>query len=130
MIGLDTNVLVRYIAQDDERQSAKATQLIEASTAEKPAYISLVVLVEAVWVLTGAYEATRDDIAEIIEDLLRSKEIVLARPDLITQALRTYKQSKADFADCIIERDALSAGCQEIYSFDKAAVKSGVMRLL
>ena len=130
MIGLDTNVLVRYIAQDDEKQSSRAAQLIESCTSENPAFVSVVVLVELVWVLMGAYSVSRDEVAEVVDELLRSKEISISRPQLVAQALRAFRQGKADFADCLIGCDASLAGCEAIYSFDKAAVKSGLMESL
>ena len=72
MIGLDTNVLVRYLTQDDKAQAAAATRFIEKTlTPETPGFISLVALVEVVWVLETCYHCTRQDIAAIIERLLR-----------------------------------------------------------
>ena len=130
MIGLDTNVLVRYIAQDDEKQSSRAAQLIESCTSENPAFVSVVVLVELVWVLMGAYSVSRDEVAEVVDELLRSKEISVSRPQLVAQALRTFRQGKADFADCLIGCDASLSGCEAVYSFDKAAVKSSLMQPL
>ncbi len=130
MIGLDTNVLVRYIAQDEEKQSSRAAQLIESCTSENPAFVSIVVLVELVWVLMGAYSVSRDEVAEVLDELLRSKEIRISRPQLVAQALRAFRQGKADFADCLIGCDAGLAGCEAIYSFDKAVVKSGLMQPL
>jgi predicted nucleic-acid-binding protein len=75
MIGLDTNGLVRYVAQDDKIQSAKATGLIESLTVETPGYVTQVALTELVWVMTRAYSAGREDVATIVEALLRAKEI-------------------------------------------------------
>lgn len=130
MIGLDTNVLVRYIAQDDSKQSPKATRLIESLTADAPGYVSVVSVVELVWVLTGCYALTRNEIYEVLETLLRTKEIIVAHADTVWKALRLFKEGKADFADCLIERSANEAGCNYTATFDRDAAKHCGMQLI
>ncbi|MHB1237756.1 MAG: PIN domain-containing protein [Gallionella sp.] len=130
MIGLDTNVLVRYIAQDDSKQSPKATRLIEALTVDAPGYVSIVSVVELVWVLTGCYALTRSEICEVLETLLRTKEIIVANADTAWKALRLFKEGKADFADCLIERSANEAGCNYTTTFDRDAAKHCGMQLI
>lgn len=130
MIGLDTNVLVRYVAQDDAKQSPQATRLIESLTVDSPGYVGLVSLVELVWVLSGCYAASRDDIAAVLETLLRAKELVIADADSVWKALRLFKQSQADFADCLIERSAAASGCDHTATFDRDAAKHCGMRLI
>lgn len=130
MIGLDTNVLVRYVAQDDPRQSLQATRLIESLTADMPGYVSETSVVELVWVLNGCYTSTKAEICEILETLLRTKEIVVAHADTVWKALRVFKDSKADFADCLIERSAHEAGCSHTATFDRDAAKHCGMRLI
>lgn len=130
MIGLDTNVLVRYIAQDDSKQSPKATRLIEALTVDAPGYVSIVSVVELVWVLMGCYALTRSEICGVLETLLRTKEIIVANTDTIWKALRLFKEGKADFADCLIERSANEAGCNYTTTFDRDAAKHCGMQLI
>ena len=130
MIGLDTNVLVRYVAQDDPKQSPQATRLIESLTAEAPGYVSIVSVVELVWVLAGCYTSTRNEICEVLETLLRTKEIIVARADIVWKALRIFREGKADFADCLIERSANEAGCSHTATFDRDAAKHCGMRLI
>lgn len=130
MIGLDTNVLVRYIAQDDPIQSPKATRLIESLTAEAPGYVTVVSIIELVWVLTGCYNSTREEISAILETLLRSKELVVAEADTVWKALRIYQGNKADFADSLIERSANAAGCTYTASFGRGAAKACGMQLI
>ncbi len=130
MIGLDTNVLVRYIAQDDPQQSPKATRLIESLTADAPGYVSVVSVVELVWVLMGCYASTRAEMCEVLETLLRTREVVVAHADTVWKALRVFKEGKADFADCLIERSANEAGCDYTASFDRDAAKHCGMRLV
>lgn len=130
MIGLDTSVLIRYIAQDDSKQSPKATRLIEALTVDAPGYVSIVSVVELVWVLTGCYALTRSEICEVLETLLRTKEIIVANADTVWKALRLFKEGKADFADCLIERSANEAGCNYTTTFDRDAAKHCGMQLI
>lgn len=128
MIGLDTNVLVRYLAQDDAKQSAKATILIESLTHSQPGYLSHVVLIELVWVLQRCYGASREVVTDTLERLLRTQGLVVQEAEQVWQALRIYRQG-GDFADCLIARVAMAAGCDEVVTFDKGATKAG-MRLL
>lgn len=130
MIGLDTNVLVRYIAQDDAKQSPRATTLIESLTAEAPGYISVVSVAELVWVLGGCYGSSKSEISEVLETLLRTKEIIVANADTVWKAVRIFKEGKADFADCLIERSANDAGCSHTTTFDCGAAKHCGMRLI
>ena len=130
MIGLDANVLVRYIAQDDSKQSPKATRLIESLTVDAPGYVSIVSVVELVWVLTGCYALTRSGICEVLETLLRTKEIIVANADTLWKAVRLFKEGKADFADCLIERSANEAGCNHTATFDRDAARHCGMQLI
>jgi predicted nucleic-acid-binding protein len=130
MIGLDTNVLVRYVAQDDPKQTPMANDLIESLTAAAPGYVGLVSVVELVWVLTDCYALTKDQLCEVLATLLQTKEIVVANADTVWQALRSFKEGKADFADCLIERFANEAGCDYTATFDRDAAKHCAMRLI
>jgi len=130
MIGLDTNVLVRYIMQDDPKQSALATHLVESLSAESPGFVPLVSVVELAWVLSSAYELDRGQVAEAFESLLRTKEIAVERAEIVWKALRVYQSANADFADCLIERSAAAAGCDRTMTFDRGAAKGCGMTLL
>ncbi|MDA8261169.1 MAG: type II toxin-antitoxin system VapC family toxin [Betaproteobacteria bacterium] len=130
MIGLDTNVLVRYIAQDDPKQSPMATDLIESLTADTRGYVGVVSVVELVWVLTDCYALTKAELCEVLATLLRTKEIVVAHADTVWQALRLFKEGEADFADCLIERFAKEAGCDYTATFDRDAARHCGMRLV
>ena len=122
MIGLDTNVLVRYIAQDDKTQSVRATALIEKEcSAATPGYVGLVVLAEVVWVSESRYGATRQEVAEIVRRLLSIRQLVVQDAEIAWKALRIFETGKADFADCLIERTADGAGCTRTMTFDKRA---------
>ena len=130
MIGLDTNVLVRYIMQDDAKQSPKATRLIESLTTDAPGFVSLVSIVELGWVLSSAYGLTRQQVTQALELLLRTKEVVIDHADQVLKALRVFKASSVDFADCLIERSAASAGCDRTMTFDVGAAKTAGMTLI
>lgn len=130
MIGLDTNVLVRYVAQDDPRQLPKATRLIESLTADAPGYIPVVSIVELTWVLTRCYGSTRDEICTLLETMLHTRELVVADADIVWKALRVYRTGQADFADCLIERSANAAGCAHTATFDRNAARCCGMELI
>jgi len=130
MIGLDTNVLVRYIMQDDVKQSAKATALIESLDADRHGFISVVSILELYWVLTSCYDLNNDQVKVALEVLLRTRQIVVDRADQILRALRVFESGKADFADCLIERTAAAAGCEETFTFDLSASKYAGMTLI
>lgn len=130
MIGLDTNVVVRYIAQDDLAQSAKATQLIESLSTENPGFITLVSIAELVWVMQGCYRATKEECVAVIETLLHTREIVLENAEVVVMAAKHYAASNADFADCLIERSANYAKCTCTMTFDINAAKTAGMHLL
>jgi predicted nucleic-acid-binding protein len=130
MIGIDTNVLARYIAEDDAAQSAAAARVIESLSAESPGFVPLVVITELVWVLQFSYRFNKREIADVIEKLLRSAELMLENAEIVAQALREFRVSRADFADCLIERSAHAAGCQHTMTFDKRAATIANMRLI
>lgn len=130
MIGLDTNVLVRYIMQDDPKQSAKASKLIESLDSDNPGYITQVSVIELYWVLTSSYGLTGEQVTQALEAILRTKQLVVERADHVTRALRAFAGGKADFADCLIERSASEAGCTQTMTFDVGASKHAGMLLI
>ncbi len=130
MIGLDTNVLVRYLAQDDPAQSAAASRLLEGFTAEAPGFISTVTLVETAWVLARAYKTPRQDISAVIEKLLRARELVVEQSETHYLALGTYQATPTDYADAVIAQAGKRAGCDDTVTFDRRAAKGAKMRLL
>ncbi len=100
MIGLDTNVLVRYIVRDDEKQSQAATRLIESKcTVDAPGLVNLIVLCELAWVLTRGYGYGRDMVGRVIRRILSVQELKVENAELAWRAIRQFEQGKADFAD-------------------------------
>jgi predicted nucleic-acid-binding protein len=130
MIGLDTNVLVRYIMQDDPKNSPKVNKLIESLDADNRGYITMVSVVELYWVLTTCYELTGQQAAQALEVILRTKQFLVERSDQVMRALRVFGDGPADFADCLIERSAAGAGCAQTMTFDVGASKHAGMTLI
>jgi predicted nucleic-acid-binding protein len=130
MIGLDTNILVRYLTLDDAAQTAAATRVMNSLSSDSSGFISLIVLAELVWVLGISYRYHKKEIEQVVENLLLSKELIIERKEIVLQAFRAFKTGRADFADYLIERCAHAAECEFTLTFDqKAATVSGV-RLL
>jgi predicted nucleic-acid-binding protein len=130
MIGVDTNVLARFITQDDPVQAAAATRLFSRFSVEDPGYVAIIAVVELVWVLKSSYHSERSEIARVLEALLRSRELAVERAELVAQALRGYVAGTADFADYLIERCGHAAECQYTVTFDRDAAGSTGMRLI
>ena len=137
MIGLDTNVLARYLAQDDAKQAALATRLIEEElTPTRQGFISLLVLAELCWVLSSLYGATMDELVATIEDFLNPPQFCVEKREVLQAAIGRIKSKvaassrKVGLADALIAEIAASAGCTATMTFDKAAVRAAGMTLL
>ena len=131
MIGLDTNVIVRYLAQDEPRQSAAATRLMEKQlSSENPGFITLVTMCEVAWVLAGPYRADRKRIREVVEALLGTRQIEVESAELVWKALRSWEGSPADFSDALIGEICVAKGARAVATFDKAAAKLPFFELL
>ena len=130
MIGVDTNVLVRYVVQDDPRQAAAASHFIETTLSEdEPGWIASIVLCEFVWVLEAAYGYARNAIAATLERLFEVDRFRVEEPSLAWRALDAYR-SGADFADALIALGNEHAGCDYTATFDRGAGRLKQVRLL
>ena len=127
MIGLDTNILVRYLTQDDPVQSRKATEIIERRlTEEKPGFVSIVALVETAWVLDRAYGFAAHEIAAAVERMLQTAVLVVENEQEVFTAMTAIKDGRGSFADAVIAALGTRAGCSRTLTFDhKAARLSG-----
>jgi predicted nucleic-acid-binding protein len=130
MIGLDTNVVVRYLTHDDAVQTGTAIRVIDSLSQDSPGFLSLIVIAELVWVLEVSYRFKKSEIEQVLETLLRSKELVIERAEIVAQALRKLSAGHADFADCLIERCGHAAQCQYTLTFDQNAASAAGMKLL
>jgi predicted nucleic-acid-binding protein len=130
VIGLDTNVLVRYLAQDDRRQAAKALQLIEKECSEERAgFVSGIALAQLVWVLESCYGSGRSEVVGVLQRILRARQLVVQDAETVWKAVRLFETSKADFADCLIACIGARHECEYTATFDKVAADAG-MRLI
>ncbi len=124
MIGLDTNVLVRYLTQDDPIQSLKATEIIERRLTEgNPGFVSIVAMVETVWVLDRAYNLAAHEIAATVEGMLQADVLVVEYEQEVFTAMIALKEGQGSFADAIIAALGAKAGCSCTLTFDHKALR-------
>ena len=124
MIGLDTNILVRYLTQDDPQQSARATRIVERRLTEnQPGFISLVAMVETVWVLDRAYGLPASEIARAIERILQADTLLVQNEQEVFTAMIALKTGTGSFSDALIAALGGWAGCFSTLTFDKKATR-------
>jgi predicted nucleic-acid-binding protein len=120
MTGLDTNVLVRFLTQDEPGQSRKANASLERDAAAgERCFIGCIVLCELVWVLQGAYGYGKKDLVSVLEKILSTIEFEIEDKEIVYQALSSYRQGSGDFADYFIGWRNRQAGCKKTISFDR-----------
>jgi predicted nucleic-acid-binding protein len=131
MIGLDTNVLVRYLTQDDPAQFAKAAAFIDAaSEREEQFLVNTLVLCELVWVLAAVYDYSREEIAQALEQIFTTAQFEIERLDEARQALGDFRSSKADFSDALTGRINRSLGAKHTVTLDRDLKAVETFRLL
>jgi predicted nucleic-acid-binding protein len=123
MIALDTNVLVRFLTQDDPDQGRMATDLIGGLTDKRPGFVAREVLVELVWVLERSYRYERAEIARILEGLLSASELEIEEGDTVGEILQLYEGKGFGFSDLMIRQAARRAGADVVKTFDKKAAR-------
>lgn len=131
MIGLDTNVLVRYLTQDDPAQSRLATALIDRRlSARNRGFVSSIVLVETLWVLSESYGVSREEQTACVEQLARTRQFELEHVTAVGRAVTQAHRAKCGVVDCLIAEIAQEHGCDFVYTFDKKASASLRFKLL
>lgn len=131
MTGLDTNVLVRYIVQDDPEQSGLATSYIETyCTSDSPGWVNLIVLCELTWVLSRGYGYDRQTVVSVLRRMLTSPELHIDEDEAVWQALKLYEQGSAGFADYLIGVLNHRSGASPTVTFDQKAAKEPLFKLL
>ncbi len=131
MRGLDTNVLVRYLTQDDPVQSRKATALIEGAAGQGEAlHVDVVVLCEVVWVLRGAYAFDKATVAETVGKILDAGAFSIGNRDLLREALAAYRTGQGDFADHVLGLHNRESGCRATVTLDRALRRSSLFTVL
>lgn len=121
MIGLDTNLLVRLLLQDDQSQARAVERvLVRARRERTPLFVADLVLCELVWVLARRARVPRKAIADAVERILDTDLITVADPGVARRALAAYREGAGDFADYVIREQALAAGATEVVTFDRS----------
>lgn len=124
MIGLDTNVLVRYLTQDDPVQSTRAGEVIEQRlTEEEPGFVSLVTMAELVWVLGSFYEFTNREIAAAVERMLQVTTLRVQNEREVFTAMIALRKGTGSFDDALIGALGSWAGCSSTVTFDRKAAR-------
>lgn len=122
MVGLDTNVLVRYLAQDHVAQARQATRIIERQlTEDRPGFISLVTMVETVWVLDHVYGLSNQEVAAAVERILQADTLLVQNEQEVFTAMIALKTGSGSFSDALIGALGEWAGCTATLAFNKKA---------
>ena len=131
MKALDTNVLVRYLTQDEPGQVARVNSLISGAVAKhQKLHLDVIVLCELVWVLRGAYRLDRHRVANTLEKLLDAAQFSIQDRDIASEALAAYQSGAGDFADYVLGSRNRRAGCRTTLTFDRALKKSDLFSVL
>lgn len=120
MIGIDTNVLVRFLVQDDVEQGRLAGEAMATLSVDSPGFLSTIVLVETYWVLRRAYQFEDDQVLSTLAEVVAAEEIVVQDAAQVTAAI-TAARAGADLADALIAQACAARGCREVWSFDASA---------
>ena len=124
MIGLDTNILLRYLVQDDPIQSRRATEIIERRIAgENLGFVSVVAMAEIVWVLDSSYAYADHEIAAAVERILQIDFLVVEREQEVFTAMTALREGRGSFADALIAALGARAGCATTLTFDRKALR-------
>ena len=130
MIGLDTNILVRYFIQDDPEQTRLAVNLIDSLSPTESGWIGVAVFMELDWVMNNVLKVKKDRVVEIFDTLLVSQELVMENADIVREALQLYRSRNTDFSDCLIASAAKAAGCSRTVTLDRIAARDAGMELV
>jgi predicted nucleic-acid-binding protein len=130
MIGLDTNIFVRYFVKDDPDQTRLAVELVHSLSPSEPGWVGQAAILELVWAVTRIYRIDKAEVIRILDTLLASRDLVVEFDDTVRTAVRLYRKGNADFADCLIGASARAAGCNRTVTFDWRAARDAGMQLL
>ena len=131
MIAVDTNVIVRFLTRDDEKQAEAARRRLKlAEKSRERLLVPLLVVLETIWVLESAYDKTRSEILDAFHDMRQMPVFEFEADDVVERLLADGEKHKADLADILIARSAEAFGCEKGITFDKAAAKLPFFELL
>jgi predicted nucleic-acid-binding protein len=130
MIGVDTNILVRYFTQDDVEQAKIVEQLIDThATSAHSLFINHIVICELIWVLERGYKYHKEAISKLLKQMLSTEEFAFENQKLLWLALTQYQQNNLDFSDALIGEINKEADCLETLTFDQRAIKAHNFKL-
>ena len=130
MIALDTNVLVRFLAQDDDAQFQVAAGLIEGCTRDVPGYVCREVMIELVWVLERAYKYSHEEIAEALLSIVTASQLSVENAQDIASVVNLYRKEGYDFADLMIRQAAQRTENRVLKTFDQKLARLDGVELL
>ena len=130
MIGLDTNVLLRFFAQDDQKQSPIADTVMASFTQDEPGWVGMATVLEFVWAMSSKMRIAKPIVCSALDRLLMLKSVVVEQDGILASAIQQFRSSRADFGDCVIIASAKAAGCSKTVTFDKVAARDLGMELL
>jgi predicted nucleic-acid-binding protein len=129
--ALDTNILVRFLIQDDVNQANKVIQLFtKAEQNNEPLFIPLLVVLEVIWVLQSAYRVSRQDIVLAISNLLQMQVFEFENQGTLRDFIISANKNSSDLSDLLISQSAFSASCETTLTFDKKASRFELFTLL
>jgi predicted nucleic-acid-binding protein len=130
LIGLDTNILLRFIVQDDPHQSPLADATMSSLTAENPGWVGLATVLEFVWAMSRKMRISKPAVCNALDRILMLDSIVVEQDMIVATAVDRFRSTRADFADCLIASSARAAGCSRTVTFDRIAARDAGMDLL
>jgi predicted nucleic-acid-binding protein len=129
--GLDTNVLVRYLTQDEPAQARRASAIIEGTLAKGGnCYLSVIVLCEIAWVLRGAYGLKKKSILLAVDQILETAGFLVEGRDLVREAVEQFRLGRGDFTDYLLGARNRAAGCSDTVTFDRSLRGSKLFAML
>ena len=129
MTGLDTNILIRYVTQDDALLTPRANAIMSSLTVEEPGWIALTALAEFAWVMSRRFKIDRAGIHFILQQLMSQPKLMLEQHELVRKATGLYLLGNVDFSDYLVACSGQAAGCTHTLTFDRKAAKSAGMTL-
>jgi len=130
VIGIDTNILARYLLRDDEEQFKLAAELFSMATEDLPIFVTHTTLIELNWLLLRTYRRTKEQFIAVLDKLIQMRQLVVENVAHVAAALHLFRMTNADFPDCMIMVATQQAGCTWTYSFDRKACKAGMTELI
>ena len=122
MIGIDTNVLARYLIEDDEKQTQKAVELIDKYSGDNAAiFINNIVICELVWVLKRGYNYPKPQLVKLLKEIITTIEFCVEDSKVLWESISEYENSSVDFSDILIGNFNVARGCIHSFTFDKKA---------